>query len=72
VNSLHHQAVDRPGPGLRVSARAPDGTIEGIEHIDAPVLGVQWHPELLARPAGDAHAVLFQWLLAPRQALRRT
>lgn len=63
VNSLHHQAVDVPGPGLRVSARAPDGTIEGIELPDAPVVGVQWHPEMLARPAGDEHAVLFRWLL---------
>jgi putative glutamine amidotransferase len=71
VNSLHHQAVDRPAPGLRVSARAPDGTIEAIEHPDAPVVGVQWHPELLARPAGDEHAVLFEWLLAARQRLQR-
>ena len=47
VNSTHHQSVERPGGGLRVVARAPDGVIEGIEG-DFPghfVLGVQWHPE---------------------------
>ena len=50
VNSLHHQTVDRLGEGLDVTAVAPDGTIEGIECSDAPVIAVQWHPELLATP----------------------
>jgi putative glutamine amidotransferase len=52
VNSFHHQAIDRLGRGLRVSARAPDGTIEGVEDPDRPFLiGVQWHAEtLIHRP----------------------
>lgn len=47
INSSHHQAIDRPGENLRVTARAPDGTVEGIEWTgDANwVIGVQWHPE---------------------------
>ncbi|MGH9119035.1 MAG: gamma-glutamyl-gamma-aminobutyrate hydrolase family protein [Acidimicrobiales bacterium] len=48
VWSIHHQAIDRLGTGLRVTARAPDGTIEAVEPDDptAPwVVGVQWHPE---------------------------
>jgi gamma-glutamyl-gamma-aminobutyrate hydrolase PuuD len=45
VNSLHHQAIDRVGDGVRVTGRATDGGVEGIEV--AHVLGVQWHPELL-------------------------
>jgi putative glutamine amidotransferase len=63
VNSLHHQAVDRPGPGLRVTAAAPDGTVEGIESEDGRILGIQWHPELLAEPATWDHLPLFRWLL---------
>jgi len=41
----HHQAVRDVGEGLRVVARASDGTVEAIAHRDAPVVGVQWHPE---------------------------
>lgn len=48
VNSLHHQAVDRPAPGLRPVAWAHDGTVEALEPVDGgPLLAVQWHPELL-------------------------
>ncbi|MEU6760653.1 gamma-glutamyl-gamma-aminobutyrate hydrolase family protein [Streptomyces sp. NPDC046685] len=47
VPTYHHQAVDRLGRGLVVSAHAVDGTVEAIELPDPErwVLGVQWHPE---------------------------
>ncbi|MFF5392458.1 gamma-glutamyl-gamma-aminobutyrate hydrolase family protein [Streptomyces sp. NPDC013012] len=47
VPTYHHQAVDRLGAGLAVSARAEDGTVEAVEAA-GPVwaLGVQWHPEM--------------------------
>jgi len=47
VNSLHGQAVDRPGDGLVVDAIAEDGTVEAVSAPNAPgfVLGLQWHPE---------------------------
>src|SRR3954451_472366 len=58
VNSFHHQAVDRIGAGLRVVARAEDGTIEAIEGAGF-VIGVQWHAETMA-----AHRGLFEALVA--------
>ena len=45
TNSWHHQAVDRCGAGLVVTARTSDGVVEAVELPGAPVLGVQWHPE---------------------------
>jgi putative glutamine amidotransferase len=46
VNSSHHQAIRRVGDGLRVTAHAPDGIIEGLEDPRHPFyVGVQWHPE---------------------------
>ncbi len=48
VNSLHHQGVAELGDGLRASAWAEDGLIEGIELENRSfVIGVQWHPEWL-------------------------
>ena len=53
VNSYHHQAVDRLGRGLRVTATSSDGVIEGAEMEDPAwwVLAVQWHPEDLTNDA---------------------
>ena len=49
VNSSHHQAVGRVGEGLRVTASAPDGVVEGLEDPRHPFYqGVQWHPEDMA------------------------
>ena len=50
VNSAHHQAADpgRLASGLKISARADDGTIEGLELEKTDgrfFVFVQWHPE---------------------------
>lgn len=57
INSIHHQAVDHVGEGLKVVASASDGTIEALEHEDRAwaLLSVQWHPEYLGvRDHGDS------------------
>ncbi len=56
VNSRHHQGLTERelAPGLKISAVAPDGIVEGIEMEGEPFLvGVQCHPE---RP-GEAEAM---------------
>lgn len=50
VNSMHHQGIARVGRGLRAVASAEDGLVEALEMPTLPfVLGVQWHPEELAK-----------------------
>lgn len=45
-NSQHHQAVDRPGEGIKIDSRCrDDGVVEAFHHETLPVYGVQWHPE---------------------------
>jgi putative glutamine amidotransferase len=53
INSSHHQAIDQAGHGLRVTARATDGIIEGVEWTGNSnwVVGVQWHPERMPEDA---------------------
>lgn len=54
VNSVHYQAIDRLGPGLRVEARAPDGLIEAVSADN--LLAVQWHPEWAVDANPDSQA----------------
>jgi len=62
VNTLHHQAVDELGSGLRIVGRGDDGVVEAIEVVDGPrAIAVQWHPELLPHLPG--HPELFRWLV---------
>ena len=63
VNSRHHQAVQKIGEGLVVSATAPDGVIEAVEDPSKRFcLGVQWHPENFYR-TGEFRA-LFEAFVA--------
>jgi anthranilate synthase component 2 len=51
--------TDCPIP-LLANAWAADGTIQGLRHADAPVHGVQFHPESIASEHG--HALLESFL----------
>lgn len=57
VNSMHHQAIRTPAPGLLIAARSADGLIEAVcGKGPAFFLAVQWHPEYLfdVQPAARA------------------
>lgn len=48
VNSFHRQVVETIPEGFRVSAVAPDGSIEAIETTDERfIMGLQFHPEMM-------------------------
>ncbi len=79
----HHQAVDRVGDGLIVSARADDGGIEGLEAgpgaswpgaaaplADPWLVAVQWHPEETTH-ADPAQQRLFDRLVEAAADRRR-
>lgn len=73
TNSMHHQAVDRLGTGLRASAHAPDGVIEAYEDPAHPfLLGIQWHPEhLQSHPEHRAIFIAFLAAAAAQAAARQ-
>lgn len=67
INSLHHQAVERLGDGMRLAAHDLDGFIQAAEHAEErPLLGVQWHPEYLFYRS--SHRRIFQWLVTRARA----
>jgi putative glutamine amidotransferase len=55
VNSNHHMSVDEVAPGFNITARCPDGVIEGIEATaeDWVAIGTQFHPEAPSATAMD-------------------
>jgi putative glutamine amidotransferase len=64
ASCYHHQSLGRLGSGLRVVARAEDGTPEAIE-LEEPAswfLGVQWHPEDTAT-SDDAQLAILRALV---------
>ena len=60
VNSHHHQAIDSPGMGLHITAKAPDGVTEAVEGDN--ILLIQWHPERM----DDGMLPIFTWLCGYR------
>lgn len=69
VNSLHHQAVDNPGDGMRLTARDVRGVPQAIEHLgDRFLQGVQWHPEYM--PQKRVQQRLYRALIAAAKQAR--
>ncbi len=72
VPSVHHQAIEKLGDRLRVTARADDKIIEGIEATDHPFfVGVQFHPERALDSDKRFHG-LFQAFLTAAEGYRLT
>lgn len=54
VNSLHHQAIDKVGNGLKVTAKSGDGFVEALELEGYPFcVAVQWHPEHMSKKSEE-------------------
>lgn len=79
VNSLHHQAIDRLAPKLRIEATSPDGLIEAVSlrrngdttPADPFCLAVQWHPEWYAATDPTSAAIFSGFGIATRIATQR-
>ena len=68
VNSMHHQAADRIGEGLTVSAVSEDGIVEGLEKQNHPFfLGVQWHPEHMSARNAQQRRIFEAFVTAAKQ-----
>ena len=64
VNSYHHQGICDLAPSLQVAARASDGLVEAYE--GKQIMGIQWHPEALAKQY-QAQLAPFLWLVQAAQ-----
>ncbi|WP_037501877.1 anthranilate synthase component II [Sphingomonas jaspsi] len=60
VTRYHSLAVPSVQPPLVANCWGPDGSIMAMRHVDAPVHGVQFHPESVASDHG--HALIANFL----------
>lgn len=64
TNTYHHQSIKSLGKGFELIAESEDGVIESIYMPSKKyVLGVQWHPELLAHMIGLHKAIFDDFIL---------
>lgn len=65
VNSMHHQAINKVGKGLKVAAKSADGYIEAIELESHPFcIGVQWHPEHMSKKSNEQRELFSAYIAA--------
>ena len=57
VNTSHGYGIQKVAAGFEVTAVADDGVVEAIEHVEKPIVGVQFHPERMAVRDGDEKAL---------------
>jgi anthranilate synthase component 2 len=55
----HSLAVPDPGPPLIANAWSDDGTVMAMRHAEAPVHGIQFHPESVASEQGKPLLAVF-------------
>lgn len=64
TNSLHHQAIKKLAPGLKITGKAEDGVVEMIEGYPIrSVLAVQYHPEYFASEGDTLMGKFFRHLI---------
>jgi anthranilate synthase component 2 len=62
---LYHSWAADPAtlpPSLRITARSSDGVIMALRHLQYPTCGVQFHPESVMTPGGEA--IIANWMSA--------
>ena len=64
TNSLHHQAIRKLAPELKITGKAEDGVVEMIEgYPTRSVLAVQYHPEYFASEGDTLMGKFFRHLI---------
>lgn len=61
VMRYHSLVAERASlpPVLRITAETADGLIMAVEHVSLPVFGLQFHPESIGTPDGEAMLARF-------------
>lgn len=69
VTRYHSLIVERSSlpAALRITAETDDGIIMGLEHVERPIHGVQFHPESIASEAGKPLLANFLTLATGRK-----
>lgn len=64
VNTLHHQAIKKLAPGLKIVGWAKDSVPEMIEaYPNHQILGVQFHPEVFTAAGDTLFGKFFKFLI---------
>ena len=62
VNSYHHQSIHKLGKGLMKIALSNDGIVEGIQHKELPIVGLQFHPEKNFKQDKKMQLIFEKWV----------